>query len=57
MGLTFLEFQQALLRVCIKYRAIFNLVAERIKDNNKAEAKGENKEEMKKDENEFEAVD
>ena len=57
MGLTFLEFQQALLRVCIKYRAIFNLVAERIKDNNKAEAKGENKEEMKKDENEFETVD
>jgi len=32
-------------------------VAERIKDNNKAEAKGENKEEMKKDENEFETVD
>lgn len=57
MGLTFSEFQQALLRLCIKYRAIFNLVAERIKDINKAEVKGESKEEMKKDENEFETVD
>lgn len=57
MGLTFSEFQQGLLRLCIKYRAIFNLVAERIKDINKTEVKGESKEEMKKDENEFETVD
>lgn len=32
VGLTYPEFQQALLRLCIKYRNIFNLVAEKIKD-------------------------
>jgi hypothetical protein len=32
LGLTFAEFQQALLRLCIRYRNIFNLVSEKIKD-------------------------
>lgn len=32
VGLNFEEFQQALLRLAIKYKALFNLVAEKIKD-------------------------
>lgn len=30
--MNFSEFQQALLRIAIKYKAVFNLVAEKIKD-------------------------
>jgi hypothetical protein len=32
IGLNFEEFQQALLRIAIKYKSIFNMVAEKIKD-------------------------
>jgi hypothetical protein len=32
VGLSFEDFQQALLRIAIKYKAVFNMVAEKIKD-------------------------
>jgi hypothetical protein len=32
VGLSFEDFQQALLRLAIKYKNVFNLVAEKIKD-------------------------
>jgi hypothetical protein len=32
VGLSYKEFEQALLRVTIKYKSIFNLISERIKD-------------------------
>lgn len=32
IGLSFEDFQQALLRVATKHKAIFNLIAEKIKD-------------------------
>jgi len=37
IGLTFDEFKQALLRVAIKHKSIFNKLAEKIKENMSAE--------------------
>jgi hypothetical protein len=34
VGLTFVDFQEALLRIAIKYKTVFNLISTRIKDFN-----------------------